>query len=432
MKQMMIKAIAAALFMLVVIVLTLSLTSCSKEQLRLQEISKSLEFKAIVDGVSMSFVKLSDDRCQLGNGFDPAVDAATSSVTIPAEVEGNRVVRVASKAFSGCTSLNHIESKIIQPIEIAIDAFPQAVLDSITLFVPRCTWNSYKKTAWNQFARIIESKFYTKEGCELYIKVLNEEEKTCIVGDGINPAVAENTTYVNIPNTINGYVVREIARYAFRSCKLKSVSIPSTVNRIGEYAFASTELESVILPKDLTQIEDALFESCKHLALVSIPEGVKSIGWMAFYNTNLTQVTLPETLEELGRECFSGCPIRSISIPKNVKEISSMAFSGCRLLSDVDLQDGLVNIGRLAFDGCSSLQEISLPRTLQSIGRGAFQSSHELMTVQSFIETPFELPADYVFSHETYKGRLLVPAKTKEKYQTTEYWSLFENILEEE
>ena len=109
-----------------------------------------------------------------------------------------------------------------------------------------------------------------------------------------------------------------------------------------------------------------------------------------------------------------------------------MAFSGCRLLSDVDLQDGLVNIGRLAFDGCSSLQEISLPRTLQSIGRGAFQSSHELMTVQSFIETPFELPADYVFSHETYKGRLLVPAKTKEKYQTTEYWSLFENILEEE
>ena len=63
------------------------------------------------------------------------------------------------------------------------------------------------------------------------------------------------------------------------ACKLKSVSIGSSVNSIGTEAFHDCfELENVSFEKEskLTTIGDNAFSNCKKLQLISIPSSVNS------------------------------------------------------------------------------------------------------------------------------------------------------------
>ena len=60
---------------------------------------------------------------------------------------------------------------------------------------------------------------------------------------------------------------------------------------------------------------------------VVVPEGVVTIGTMAFYASNVTKVTLPST----------------------VKYIDGSAFGECYNLESINLPEGLISIGDRAF-----------------------------------------------------------------------------------
>ena len=54
----------------------------------------------------------------------------------------------------------------------------------------------------------------------------------------------------------------------------------------------------------------------------------------------------------------------------------------CSQLEEVDLSEGVREIGQCAFEGCCLLASITIPRTVEEIGDYAFDRCRELKDVQ--------------------------------------------------
>jgi len=73
---------------------------------------------------------------------------------------------------------------------------------------------------------------------------------------------------VIIPSIIDGFTVSAIADEAFKSSKITSVSIPSTVKSIGWFAFSECiSLTAAVIPESVTSIGYEAFSGAKNLTV---------------------------------------------------------------------------------------------------------------------------------------------------------------------
>lgn len=94
-------------------------------------------------------------------------------------------------------------------------------------------------------------------------------------------------TALNIPATVDGYVVSGIADHAFE---------------------ANWNLVNVTMPNGLAFIGEGAFMDCGMLTEVSIPETVSEVRRAAFAGCScLTAISLPETVSVVMEEAFTGC-----------------------------------------------------------------------------------------------------------------------------
>ena len=92
------------------------------------------------------------------------------------------------------------------------------------------------------------------------------------------------------------------------------------------------------------------------------------------------------------------------------------------------IPEGVTSIGEEAFSHCTSLASVTIPSSVTSIGSEAFFSC-SLTSVTSYIKEPFAID-EYVFRLSYDDATLYVPKGTKEKYEATYAWSLFQPIVE--
>ena len=106
------------------------------------------------------------------------------------------------------------------------------------------------------------------------------------------------------------------------------VEIPEGVTTVGQLAFRRSELTGVLIPDGVETLEKMAFGECKGLTHVDIPNTVKSIGESAFFACDdLDTITLPDSITDIGNNAFFGCDsLLSITIPENVTAISYMTF----------------------------------------------------------------------------------------------------------
>ncbi len=177
-----------------------------------------------------------------------------------------------------------------------------------------------------------------------------------------------------------------IGEEAFSDCsQLLRIDIPDSVTSIGDYAFSCTGLMMVHFPDNLISIGRMAFFRCAELTDVEIPEGVMNIGAGAF--AGVPEVTIASEnrffftdshgaiFDRTERALlyfppdFSG----TYTIPNGVTSIGDMAFYECSRLTGVDIPDSVTSIGMYAFEGCAELDDVTIPGTVTDIGSNAFK-----------------------------------------------------------
>ena len=96
-------------------------------------------------------------------------------------------------------------------------------------------------------------------------------------------------------------------------------------------------------------------------------------GVLTVYLGDGGEVEIPDGVEEIGTSAFQNCSgLTKVTVPASVKKIGEYAFSECDDLTEIVFAEGLETIGANAFYGCESLAGLEFPDTLVSVGNAAF------------------------------------------------------------
>ena len=208
----------------------------------------------------------------------------------------------------------------------------------------------------------------------------------------------EGRTKLEIPSTINGYDVVEIAPGAFGN---ETVALNKSLAPSANAAtYATTEAESVldevekiVIPSSVKKIGDGAFKGLKNLESVVFGGSAETdIGKEAFaYCERLRSVNFgSRTIKEIKDGTFEGCVSLADGMPYDVEKIGEGAFGGCENFDVGNIGSRIKEIGSRAFFGCyaSSGTTVSLPSEIEYIGDGAFAGIPEIsgFDISSFNE----------------------------------------------
>mmetsp|Transcript_27945 Transcript_27945/g.59601 ORF Transcript_27945/g.59601 Transcript_27945/m.59601 type:complete len:562 (-) Transcript_27945:143-1828(-) len=107
---------------------------------------------------------------------------------------------------------------------------------------------------------------------------------------------------------------------------------------------------------------------------VRVDPSVTAIPEDAFRNREkLEEVELCEGLREIGERAFINCiRLKRIRIPSTVMVINSHAFCSCFQMAEVELCEGIQEIREFAFSNCNVLKHVNIPATVKRINDSAF------------------------------------------------------------
>lgn len=107
------------------------------------------------------------------------------------------------------------------------------------------------------------------------------------------------------------------------------------------------------------------------------PTTLKRIDDGAFAGAEALEIQLPEGLQEIGAHVFYDCAsLRSIKLPASLRTLGMWAFARCSSLADMDMSStNVTSLEECTFTGCSSLQNVTLPASLVSIGKEVFSGT---------------------------------------------------------
>ena len=198
---------------------------------------------------------------------------------------------------------------------------------------------------------------YEYEGQTLNYKVTGDATVEVTKNTGI-------TGTLKIPDTVydgdkNKYTVTAIGYEAL--CKtnatgndISTLELPTTLKTIGNGAFlGNNSLQNFSFPDGLTSIGNYAFGSIWGVTEIEIPASVTHIGGGAFQwcgNVEKIKFGAAIQLEELESAVFEHCrKLKNIVVPESVKKISVAVFRDCKALESVVLSTGVSEISSAAF-----------------------------------------------------------------------------------
>lgn len=333
-----------------------------------------------VDGIEWTY-QIVCGTASVGGGVSGMSAVPTSTkgeVSVPSTLGGMPVTRIGNYAFEKCYSIR----KVTVPenvIEIGNYAFSKCwSLTSLEIL------GSVRRMGVGAFESAGLTSFEIPNG-------ITEIESNAFSGTKLKS--------ISIPHG-----VRRIGGHAFYNCyDLSTITIPSSVECIEHNAFRNcTSLgeglivvdgcvltyngdcpEAIILPAGTRLVAGGVFNECRSLVDVSMPEGLISIGDCAFLNCSaITNLTFPNSLKQIGASAFFGCDaLESVTMHNGVETMGDSTFCSCTALTSITISDRMKSISANAFNGCRSLREIDIPEGVGDIGCNAFYICTKLESI---------------------------------------------------
>lgn len=336
---------------------------------------------------------------RLNNYYAPALSAVT--LVIDVKESGTLVSQITAKGYA----LTDIKGLVVSG---KLNSDDMSALSSSLINVEHLDLSETNIT------EIPSNQFYNHDNL---ITIQLPKNLNSIGGSAFENC--DNLQDVTFPGTL-----RTIESYAFRNCpSIEHVVIPEGVTSIGNYAFHNNTDNTW---NDLTQQYEY---TCK-LQSVSLPSTLISMGNYAFaYNPNLKTVTMADGITTIGNYTFRNCyALTDLRLPATLQTINSYAFQNCQKLQNLTLPEGLQNLGYYSFYGCDSLTAVELPSTLQSIGYYAFGYCYKLKSIISKNVIPLALSDCLIGSEYDSQCTLYVPNISVNTYRAAPYWMNFQIV----
>ena len=230
-------------------------------------------------------------------------------------------------------------------------------------------------------------------------------------------------------NTVNlSRNIHRIEGYVFDGCSsLKSLELPDQLEYMGCYMIRGTGISTLTIPSSVTScgndwyngpvagcatLREMVFEEGRtfvpayiaasddytsNLSRIVLPEGISTIGYMAFYKCRgIETVELPESLETIENGAFQRNGLTAVVFPMKLRKVVSSAFAECTSLESVTftLNEEVVptsgntdrlydcQIGEYAFSGCTSLNTVNLSRNIHRIEGYVFDGCSSLKSLE--------------------------------------------------
>ena len=221
-------------------------------------------------------------------------------------------------------------------------------------------------------------------------------------------------TQITLPESL-----KKIGGFAFQSCdNIKEITIPASVREIGQDAFTLSgieklvikdlaawcgvkkpggfissntkvflndqEIKDLVIPDGVSIIEPNTFNGFKSIETIYIPADVDSIGNNAFLGcTNINKVSTHDIASWCGIHFGNTMILQngSIMFLSNPVCVSQNLYIGNEQLTELNIPEGVKEIGYSAFERCLGITKVSLPSTLRKVGADAFYDCTDIQTV---------------------------------------------------
>lgn len=214
----------------------------------------------------------------------------------------------------------------------------------------------------NQYFCAVDGVLYTKDMKKLVLCPRHHIKPVDIpfgVEDiGENAFSGSKVTAVRIPST-----VMRICDYAFQDCSfLREIELPPSLTSVGWEAFAGTRIAEVNINSGLKRIEYGSFGKCERLEKITVDQknvAYKVVDGVLYHKRRKELVCCPDTrqsfcvpawVKSIGPGAFNGCRhLATLTIPEGVRHVDC-AFSECNALTSLTFPRSVRSIGECMFD----------------------------------------------------------------------------------
>ncbi|SHM50350.1 leucine-rich repeat domain-containing protein, partial [Ruminococcus flavefaciens] len=192
-----------------------------------------------------------------------------------------------------------------------------------------------------------------------------------------DPSLVKNVIIEN-----DGEIITNIGNGVFNGCKnMESINMPQTIKSIGKNAFRGCASLSEVSYDEYDYAKEKVIEVKYPEGKLVMPKAIETVGEYAFSGcASFTDIVIPETISELTSYVFSGTGIESISVPENIIKINDYVFSDCTSLKTAVISEATETIGYHIFSGCSAIKDITIPYIGHSLEKAEAENSKQEFT----------------------------------------------------